>query len=193
MVTDPLRLLMLCSPNEGAAAAVVEARDARPGEVALLGHGLRTATRFQAIGEHMPTSVPVSRSLVASVTALAGHDAFTSAGLGPEDIDVAEVQDTDSGTEIIVTEELGFCARGDGGEFALAGHSTLGGSLPVNPSGGLLSKGEPVGASSLGQLYEVANQLRGRCGPRQVENAQMGLTHSLGAGGNCSVLILGAA
>jgi acetyl-CoA C-acetyltransferase len=66
----------------------------------------------------------------------------------------------------------------------------LGGRLPVNPSGGLLSKGEPVGASALGHVYEIANQLRGRCGARQVPGARTGLTHALGAGGNCSVMIL---
>jgi acetyl-CoA acetyltransferase len=192
MITDPLRLLMLCAPNEGAAAAVLESRPARIGEVRLLGAGLRTATREQSIGEHMPISSPISSGPVARVTELAAKDAYTDAGLGPSDIDVAEVQDTDSGTEIIATEDLGFCAPGEGGRWAASGGSSLGGTLPVNPSGGLLSKGEPVGASGLGQIYEIVNQLRGRCGARQVTGARIGLTHAMGAGGNSSVLILGA-
>jgi acetyl-CoA acetyltransferase len=193
LVTDPLRLLMLCAPDEGAAAAVVESRKARRGEVILRGMGLRTATRWQSIGEHMPTSVPVTTESTPSVTELAAHDAYETAGIGPKEVDVAEVQDTDCGTEIIATEDLGFCAPGEGGPVAVSGRTSLGGTLPVNVSGGLLSKGEPVGASGLGQVYEIANQLRGRCGPRQVDGARIGLTHALGAGGNCSVLVLGAA
>jgi acetyl-CoA acetyltransferase len=153
MVVDPLRLLMLCAPNEGAAAAVLESRPERNGDVKILGAGLRTATRWQSVGEHMPTSVPISKSHVASVTELAAQDAYTDAGVGPEEIDVAEVQ-------------------------AASGASSLGGRLPVNPSGGLLSKSEPVGASGLGQVYEIVDQLRGRCGPRQVLSARVGRTHA---------------
>jgi acetyl-CoA acetyltransferase len=187
-VVDPLRLLMLCAPNEGAAAAILSARDARPGDVRVVGQGLKTARRAQAIGEHMPTDSPVEPD--DSVTRRAAEEAYRKAGLGPEDLDVVELQDTDSGTEIISTEELGLCAPGEGGPLVESGSTRLGGRIPVNPSGGLLSKGEPVGASALGHVYEVANQLRGRCGPRQVPGARVGLTHALGAGGNCSVLIL---
>ncbi len=124
------------------------------------------------------------------MTRRSADEAYAKAGVGPEDLDVVELQDTDSGTEIIATEQLRLCAVGEGGPLVESGATRLGGDLPVNPSGGLLSKGEPVGASALGQVYEIANQLRGRCGPRQVENARTGLTHSLGAGGNCSVLVL---
>ena len=191
-VVDPLRLLMLCTPNEGAAAALLQARPARRGEVRLVGHGLRTAQRAQPIGEHMPTDSPVGVEYE-SVTRRAATQAYENAGLGPEDLDLVELQDTDAGTEIISTEELGLCAPGQGVALVESGATRLGGRLPVNPSGGLLSKGEPVGASGLGQVYEVANQLRGRCGPRQVEGARVGLTHALGAGGNCSVLVFEAA
>jgi len=191
-VVDPLRLLMLCTPNEGAAAALLQARPARRGEVRLVGHGLRTTQRAQPIGEHMPTDSPVGVDYE-TVTRRAATQAYENAGLGPEDLDLVELQDTDAGTEIISTEELGLCAAGEGGALVESGATRLGGRLPVNPSGGLLSKGEPVGASGLGQVYEVANQLRGRCGPRQVEGARVGLTHALGAGGNCSVLVFEAA
>lgn len=187
-VVDPLRLLMLCTPNEGAAAAVLTAGPPRSGQVQIIGQGLRTARRAQAIGEHMPTHSPVEPD--ESVTSRAAREAYERAGIGPEDLDVVELQDTDSGTEIISTEELGLCARGEGGPLVESGATRLGGRLPVNASGGLLSKGEPVGASALGHVYEIANQLRGRCGARQVEGARTGLTHALGAGGNCSVLLL---
>jgi acetyl-CoA acetyltransferase len=187
-VVDPLRLLMLCTPNEGAAAAVLTAGPARPGQVRIIGQGLRTTRRAQAIGEHMPTDSPVAAD--EPVTARAAAEAYAQAGLGPEDVDVVELQDTDSGAEIINSELLGLCARGEGGPLLESGATRLGGRLPINPSGGLLSKGEPVGASALGQVFEITGQLRGRCGPRQVEGARTGLTHALGAGGNCSVLVL---
>lgn len=190
-VVDPLRLLMLCTPNEGAAAVVLRRRVPRPGDVTLRGHGLRTALRGQAVGEHMPTSSPVGAEPVASVTRLAAADAYRRAGLGPDDLDVVELQDTDSGTEIISTEELGLCETGGGGALVESGATRIGGRQPVNPSGGLLSKGEPVGASGLGQVHEIVTQLRGRAGDRQVAGARTGLAHALGAGGNCSVLILG--
>jgi acetyl-CoA acetyltransferase len=187
-IVDPLKLLMLCTPNEGAAAAILTAGPARAGDVRILGQGLKTAARAQAIGEHMPTDSPIADDV--SVTRRAALQAFERAGIGPDDLDVVELQDTDAGTEIIATEQLGLCGVGEGGPFAASGATRLGGTIPVNPSGGLLSKGEPVGASALGQVYEITNQLRGRCGARQVPEARTGLTHALGAGGNCSVLVL---
>jgi acetyl-CoA acetyltransferase len=187
-IVDPLRLLMLCTPNEGAAAAIVQLKKGAKGEVRLAGQGLKTAARAQAIGEHMPTDSPACEQ-VDSVTRRASRQAYERAGFGPADLDVVELQDTDSGTEIISTEELGLCPVGGGGPLVESGATRLGGRLPVNPSGGLLSKGEPVGASGLGQVFEIVNQLRGRCGPRQVPDARLGLSHTLGAGGNCAVLL----
>ena len=187
-VVDPLRLLMLCTPNEGAAAVVLRARKAAPKDVRLAGHALKTATRSQPLGEHMPTDSPIGDA-GNGVTSRAAQQAFERAGIGPEQLDVVELQDTDSGTEIIATEEIGLCARGEGGPLVESGATRLGGRIPVNPSGGLLSKGEPVGASGLGQVFEVVNQLRGRCGPRQVPDARWAMTHTLGAGGNCCVLV----
>ena len=188
LIVDPLRLLMLCTPNEGAAAAVLSRRKAAAGDVRLIGHGLKTATRMQPIGEHMPTDSPIGIS-GDSVTRRTAAQAYEWAGIGSADLDVVELQDTDSGTEIIATEEIGLCAAGEGGALVESGATRLGGRIPVNPSGGLLSKGEPVGASGLGQVFEIVSQLRGRCGPRQVANAKIGLTHTLGAGGNCCVLL----
>ena len=189
LIVDPLRLLMLCAPNEGAAAAILTGRRARRGEVRLSGQGICTAQRAQPTGEHMPTDSPIGAPFT-WVTRRAAELAYDAAGVGPADLDVVELQDTDSATELIATEQLGLCAEGDGGALVSSGATRVGGRVPVNPSGGLLSKGEPVGASGLGQVYEIANQLRDRCGPRQVPGARVGLTHSLGAGGNCSVLVL---
>lgn len=187
-VVDPLRLLMLCTPNEGAAAAVLTGRSACPGDIVLVGQGLRTAKRDQVIGEHMPLFSHIDEHSP-SVTRRAATEAYATAGLGPEDIDVVELHDADAGTEIIATEELGLCESGEGGRLVASGATALGGRIPVNTSGGLLSKGEPAGASGLGQVFEIVQQLRGNCGLRQVADARIGLTHALGAGGNCSVLI----
>lgn len=189
LIVDPLRLLMLCTPNEGAAAAILTLREPRRGEVILAGHGLKTAHRSQPIGEHMPTDSRPEQEVAEHVTVRAATEAYERAGVGPQDLDVVELQDTDSGSEIISTENLGLCQPGEGGALVESGETRLGGRIPVNPSGGLLSKGEPVGASGLGQVYEIVNQLRGRCGARQVPQARLGLTQALGAGGNCSVLV----
>ncbi len=190
MVVDPLRLLMLCSPNEGAAAALITGRPAAKGEVKLLGQGLGTAAIDQAIGEHMPTFSPIREVTLPHVMKRAADQAYASAGVGPGDLDVLELQDTDSSSEIIATEQVGLCEVGAGGELVQSGATSLGGRIPVNPSGGLLSKGEPVGASALGQVYEIVQQLRGRCGARQVPGARTGMSLALGAGGNCSTLIM---
>jgi acetyl-CoA acetyltransferase len=97
------------------------------------------------------------------------------AGLGTNDIDCFEVQDTDAFCEIEIYEELGLCELGAGGRLIEAGHTAIDGPQPVNMSGGLISKGEPVGASHLGQVVEIVAQLRGACGPRQVADAKTGL------------------
>ncbi|MGB9498159.1 MAG: thiolase family protein [Dissulfuribacterales bacterium] len=110
------------------------------------------------------------------------QQAYEIAGIGPEDIHLAEVHDATSFGELHQTEALGFCSFGKGGEFAESGATTLGGKLPVNPSGGLESRGHPVGASGLGQIHEIVTQLRHEAGPRQVENCRIGLTEN--GGGN---------
>jgi acetyl-CoA acetyltransferase len=189
MVVDPLRLLMLCTPNEGGAAAIVSSANAGPREVRLVGQGLCTAAADQAIGEHMPTFSPVRERSGEHAIKRASKQAYASAGLAPSDLDVAELQDTDSSSEIIATEHVGLCPPGEGGALVESGATSLGGRIPVNPSGGLLSKGEPVGASALGQVFEIVRQLRGLCGSRQVPDARVGMTMALGAGGNCSTLI----
>jgi acetyl-CoA acetyltransferase len=125
-----------------------------------------------------------------SPTTLAATAAYEEAGIGPADIDVVECQDTDAARELLSYEELGLCAPGEAGKWVAEGVTALGGRLPVNPSGGLLSKGEPLGASALGQVVELTRQLRGVAGPRQVAGARTGLGHTVGRGANASVVIL---
>lgn len=190
MVCDPLTLFMLCSPNEGAACVVLGATPAPVGPpIRVLASVVRSHLAGSALGEHTPMSGRVADD-PPSPTEMAARQAFAAAGLGPEDLDVVEVQDTDSGREILSIEELGLCRPGDGAAFVEDGVGERGGRLPVNPSGGLLSKGEPLGASALGQIVELTWQLRGAADRRQVENARTALGHTVGRGANASVAIL---
>ena len=124
------------------------------------------------------------------MTTLTANAAYEAAGVGPKDLDVLELQDTEAFCEIEAYEELGLCQEGEGGRLIDEGVTEMGGKIPVNASGGLISKGEPVGASHLGQIAELVWQLRGEAGPRQIADAKVALAHVLGAGGNCAVTIL---
>ncbi|BBA38235.1 MULTISPECIES: thiolase family protein [Burkholderia] len=115
-----------------------------------------------------------------SVTRLAAQAAYEQAGVGPQDISVAEVHDASSFGELLQSELLGFCEIGSGGRFVESGASRLGGRMPINPSGGLESKGHPMGASGLAQIYELVQQLRGNCGARQVAGARIALAENGG-------------
>jgi acetyl-CoA acetyltransferase len=116
--------------------------------------------------------------------------AYEQAGIGPAEIDCFEVQDTDAFCELEIYEALRLCPEGEAGRLIDEGVTQIGGKYPVNMSGGLISKGEPVGASHLGQVFEIVMQLRGQAGNRQVEGAKVGLAHVLGAGNNCAVTIM---
>lgn len=190
-VCPPLTLLMLCAPNEGAAAAVLMTRE----QAARRGVSAPVPVRAISLVSRGPddwfvpaVSFPTARS---SLTARAAATAYEEAGLGPADIDLVECQDTDAASELIAYRDLGLCPAGDEAGLLRSGDTTLGGRIPVNPSGGLLSKGEPLGASGLGQLHELVQQVRGRCGTRQVEGARTALGHVMGAGHNSSVVIVG--
>ncbi len=194
VVCEPLHLFMLCSPNEGAAAVVLTRSDlsvsgAKP--VTLAGAVLRSHLPGAVLSESTPLS-GLTDDTVPSPTTLAATAAFEEAGLGPNDLHVVECQDTDAARELLSYEELGLCERGGSGEFLASGATTLGGRLPVNTSGGLLSKGEPLGASALGQVVELVRQLRGECGARQVEGAGAALSHTVGRGANAGVVVLTA-
>jgi acetyl-CoA acetyltransferase len=190
LICDPLHLFMLCSPNEGAAAVVLrKARSDRGERVTLEAAVLRSHLPGSVLGEATPLA-GIDDTTITPPSTLAAQDAYGLAGIGPDDVDVVECQDTDAARELLAWEELGLCARGEQRGILDAGDAELGGRRPVNPSGGLLSKGEPLGASGLGQVVELVHQLRGDAGVRQVDGARVGLAHTVGRGANASVTIL---
>ncbi|HEX3796461.1 MAG TPA: thiolase family protein [Acidimicrobiales bacterium] len=191
VVCEPLHLFMLCSPNEGAAAVVLTRNEGEAGRsaVTLAGAVLRSHLPGAVLSESTPLS-GLTDDTVPSPSTLAATAAFEEAGLGPSDLHVVECQDTDAARELLSYEELGLCDRGGSAALLESGATALGGRLPVNPSGGLLSKGEPLGASALGQVVELVHQLRGDCGSRQVEGARAALSHTVGRGANAGVVIL---
>jgi len=193
VVCEPLHLHMLCSPNEGAAAVVLQRADAvdpRDGPpVRIAAATLRSHLPGSVLGEATPMS-GIDDTDIPPPSTLAADAAYEEAGLGPEDLDVVECQDTDAARELLGYEELRLCDRGEAAAFLERGVTERGGRLPVNPSGGLLAKGEPLGASALGQVVEITQQLRGTAGPRQVDGARVGLAHTVGRGANAAVVIL---
>jgi acetyl-CoA acetyltransferase len=195
VVCEPLHLWMLCSPNEGAAAVVLTKsgtnKSGDGGHVELAAAVLRSHLPGPVLSESTPLS-GLARDDVPTPTMLAARAAYEEAGLGPQDLDVVECQDTDTARELLSYEELALCEPGGSAAMLDEGATTLGGRLPVNPSGGLLSKGEPLGASALGQVTEIVRQLRGLSGDRQVPGARIGLSHTVGRGANASVVILKA-
>ena len=191
MVSDPLRQFMFCSPGEGAVAIVLargeRIRDITQSPVYLRSVAFRTR-RFGSFEVFSP-SIPVESA--PSPTAEAAAAAFEQAGIGPDDVDVAQLQDTESGAEIMHLAETGLCQHGEQETLIQSGATRIGGRLPVNTDGGCLACGEPIGASGLRQVHEVALQLRGDAGDRQVPGpARVGFTQVYGAPGvsACTVL-----
>ncbi|PWB79667.1 MAG: acetyl-CoA acetyltransferase [Candidatus Methylomirabilota bacterium] len=182
LICDPLRLYDCTPISDGAAAAVLCAADrtaefaGRPVDVIGSGHATGPATLFEMAD---------LTAFEASVAA--GQQAYRQAGVAPDDIDVAEVHDCFTIAEITAIEDLGFVAKGKGGPAVADGLTALDGTLPTNPSGGLLSKGHPVGATGLAQIYEIVSQLRGEA-VNQVKDAEIGLAHNLGGTGSVSTV-----
>ena len=172
VVCEPLHLWMLCSPNEGAAAVVLAARR-RAGRVRVRSTILRSHLPGNVLDESTPLSGLVDDDVPSSST-LAADAAYEEAGVGVEDLDLVECQDTDAARELLAYEELRLCGPGDAGKLLADGATALGGRLPVNVSGGLLSKGEPLGASALGQVIELTHNCAARPVERQVPNARVG-------------------
>src|SRR3954470_18886957 len=170
-ISDPLTLMM-CSPLSDGAAALV----------------LATERGLERLGAVDPVRVLAAtmvsgrdrRNGDSSAPARAARIAYGEAGVGPQDIDVIELHDAAAPAELIITEELGLCEPGGGPELLRSGDTALGGRIPINPSGGVLSKGHPVGATGCAQLVELADQLRGRCGERQVPGAKIALAENGG-------------
>jgi acetyl-CoA acetyltransferase len=166
----------MCSPISDGAAAVVVCSAAG---LKRLGLDPKRAIRVLACVVHTGTDRDPAE-VEHHLTALAGRRAYERAGVGPRDVSVAEVHDATAMGEIIQIENLGFCAFGDGGPVSERGETALGGRIPVNPSGGLESKGHPVGATGLAQVHELVTQLRGEAGPRQVAGARIALAENGG-------------
>jgi len=176
---DYLTRLMACPPTCGAAAAIVvsEAFAAR--------RGLTRTVRIagQAMGTDGPEAFDSAIDLVGrGITQRAAARAFAQAGLGAQDVDVVELHDCFTTNEVINYEALGLCGEGEASRFIADGDNTYGGKVVVNPSGGLMSKGHPLGATGLAQCTELVQQLRGEAGARQVEGARVALQHNIGMG-----------
>jgi acetyl-CoA acetyltransferase len=183
-----LTRLMACPPTCGAAAAILVS------EAFARRHQLdrRVFIDAQAMTTDRPDTF-AKRSMMALVGADMARDAadrvYQQAGIGPEDVDVVELHDCFAQNEVLSYEALGLCGEGQAADFVARGDNTYGGKYVVNPSGGLLSKGHPLGATGLAQCTELVLQLRGDAGPRQVPGARVGLQHNLGLGGACVVTL----
>ena len=191
MLSYPLTQYMFCSPGEGGVALVLakasEAHRYTDTPIYLRAAVVRSR-RFGSF-EVLAPSIPVDDSPGPTVDA--SRAAFEMAGIGPEDIDLAQLQDTESGAEIMHMAENGFCEHGEQEAMIQAGDTEIGGRFPVNTDGGCLANGEPIGASGLRQVYENVLQLRGDAGVRQVpDNPQTAYTHVYGAPGISGVTIL---
>lgn len=186
MIADPLQMFDCCPASDGAAAIVLcsERLLAKNGQPKI-----KILASAQTSGSPRIANHPDLCSFEATVTA--ARKAYELSGLQPKDIDLVELHDCFSIAEIIDSEDLGLVPRGQGGKWAAEGRTNMGGDVVINASGGLLAKGHPVGATGIGQIYEVVQQLRG-IHPNQVANARIGMTHNLGGTGvACTVNILG--
>lgn len=180
--------LMACPPTCGAAAAIlVSERFARE-------HGLRqdVVIRAQSMTTDTPSTFEAGNMMQlvgADMTRAAARQVYEAAGVGPDDLDVVELHDCFAHNELITYEGLALCGEGEAERFILDGDNSYGGKVVTNPSGGLLSKGHPLGATGLAQCYELTQQLRGVADARQVEGARLALQHNLGLGGACVVTL----
>jgi acetyl-CoA acetyltransferase len=189
-IADPLTLFQCCPNGDGAAAVIIT----RTSEAArYTDKPVRVLASVVDSGRYMPGFRDMTTP---EITVRTAKEAYARAGLGPDDIDVAEVHDAFSIAELLYYEALGFCARGDAARMLRDGETEIDGRIAVNPSGGLLAKGHPIGASGVAQLTELTWQLQGRCGERQVKNARVGLAHVTGGGisgfdhGACCINVL---
>ena len=191
MVNDPLTKYMFCSPAEGGVALILasEKKVKQLGADAIKIASIAVRTRPPGSFEVFQPSIDIEEG--GKPTILASKAAFEIAGIGPEDIDIAQLQDTEAGAEIMHMSENGFCADGEQEQWIAEGRTEIEGELPVNTDGGCIACGEPIGASGLRQIYENSVQLRGRAGVRQVPNRpKTAYSHVYGAPGLSGVAIL---
>lgn len=191
MVNDPLTKYMFCSPSEGGAAIVLTSTE-KAKQLPYPSVELRSVEfRTRKFGTFEVFSPWLAEDITQGATVHAAKAAFESAGIGPEDIDVAQLQDTEAGAELMHLAECGFCEHGEQGDLIMSGALEIGGKLPVNTDGGCIANGEPIGASGLRQVIECAVQLQGRAGDRQVPgDPRTAFTQVYGAPGlsTCTVL-----
>ena len=187
MVAYPNTLYMCCPTGDGAAAAILVSEEKmkqftnKPIKVAA---SILTSDPYTERDLTMPD--------VNTLTKNAAKQAYEKAGLGPQDLDAVELHDCFATAELLHYENLGLCGEGEAGQMIDAERTSLGGDIPVNVSGGLLSKGHPLGATGVANIYEIVQQLRGHNGARQVEGAKVGLAHVIGLGSACTIHILTA-
>ncbi len=187
MISYPNTKLM-CSVNVDGSAAAVICSESKARELGLMKRAIKvrasvlTSDPWQERDLVMPD--------VNSCTRKAAKAAYEMAGIGPEDVDLVELHDCFATAEILHYENLGLCGDGEAGKLIDDGDVALGGRIPVNVSGGLLSKGHPLGATGIANIYEVSTHLRGEAGARQVEGAKIGLTHVIGLGSACGIHVL---
>jgi sterol carrier protein 2 len=186
MIPGIMTRLMACPPTCGAAAAILVSPEFAKK------HGI--SNQVSIVAQSMTTDYPSTfdagdmMQLVGyDMTAAAAKQVYEAAGVGPQDIDVVELHDCFAHNELITYEGLGLCPEGGAQKFIADGDNTYGGQVVTNPSGGLLSKGHPLGATGLAQCYELTHQLRGTAQARQVQGAKLALQHNLGLGGACVV------
>jgi acetyl-CoA acetyltransferase len=191
-IADPLTLFMCCPTGDGAAAVVVVSERVRR----RLSGGMRVAASVLHSGT---VDLGARDMLRPQISFDSAHEAYEAAGIGPDDLDTVELHDAFAIAELVYYEALGLCPVGDAHKLLGTGETTFGGRVVVNPSGGLLAKGHPVGASGVAQVVEILWQLTGRAGERQVPGARVGLTHVTGGGiagldhGACTVHLFEAA
>lgn len=186
MISYPNTKLM-CSVNVDGSAAAVIASERKARE---LGMGRAVKVSASALTSDPWTERDLVMPDVNTCTRLAAKKAYEMAGVGPEDVDLVELHDCFATAEILHYENLGLCKDGEAGQLIDEGQTALGGRIPVNCSGGLLSKGHPLGATGVANIYEVTQHLRGEAGKRQVEGAKVGLTHVIGLGSACAIHVL---
>ncbi len=200
VVSDPLRLLDICATSDGAAALIVASADFAKKHLGSV-EGVPSVRAVATITPKYPQHLPELPDIATDSTAVVAAPervfkdqivdaAYAEAGIGPEDVSLAEVYDLSTALELDWYEHLGLCARGEGEQLLRSGATTVGGRIPVNASGGLASFGEAIPAQAIAQVCELTWQLRGQAGDRQVEGARVGITANQGLFGNGSSVIV---
>jgi acetyl-CoA acetyltransferase len=187
MISYPNTKLM-CSVNVDGSAAAVLCSEKKVKELGLMDRAIKV--RASALTSDPFTDRDLVMPDFSTCTRMAAQQAYEMAGVGPEDLDLVELHDCFATAEILHYENLGLCKDGEAGKMIDTGATALGGKIPVNVSGGLLSKGHPLGATGIANVYEIVTHLRGKAGKRQVEGARMGMTHVVGMGNAAAIHIL---